>query len=71
MQIGPNDNGVDFCFSPHLLLLSQSWVERKVEVINGEKTIVSLAQFCILKDFNTEDYDLGIFLELPLFLEIW
>lgn len=69
MQIGSNDNRVDVCFSLYLLL-SQSWVKRKVEVISGEKTIVSLAHFCILKDFSTEAFDLEIFLELSLFLGI-
>ena len=43
-------------------------MERKVELTGDGKTIVSLAHFCILKDFSIDVCDLGVLLELSPFL---
>lgn len=57
MQIGPNDDGIEFYLTP-CLLPSQRWGEKRVEMIGDGKATVSLVHFC----------DVGFFLELSLFL---
>lgn len=69
VQVGLNDSDLEF-HSSLPLLLSWKWGEEESGIDCSKESVVSLAQFFILKDISFNVCDLGFLLELSPFLEL-